>query len=1795
MDIRNQYYFSFSKDFDTQTKNLFIENFKKNKYFNSFKYIEFNANFTKSVKKYNYYLENGELIPMDQIFDYPDEKYVKLLTNNNTTSDNISTNNKSINNSTSSDIPTNNEMNDNDNAIKDHSTDDKVVQEYKILIFDNENDLFEVYRNNYLNNEKFSYDNENYVKIDSFIITFKSLTEYTLYSEFSLYELELIDIAHEDTFYYYQKVLDYSNLQILTSNTLMNTLNTNTNANIIPEIEFNFKTMDKLGSETIIRNENKVLESIPLYMLFYFIPCVCSLLSNLVIEKESKIKESLVIIGMKKSTFWLSWAITYSIIIIISSSIATFVMRYLRIFFSIHWSIILITMILYGLSCICISFVLSTVINKSKTSNTLGALIILTFFSLYFLNTFLENGTITKWIFCFVFPPVSFLSLMDYLIKLESHNLPISFLSIFSNINIKNYFIVIFSSFIVYFLLALYLDNVLPQGSNLHKKWYFFITDPLRKLSSKTHTNNDNDNNIKINESNNPFIEKDPEGLKKSVMVNHVSRNFKVKEGQLEILKDISFNAYNDEILAILGHNGAGKTTLLRIMTGVLASTRGEVYYDNTPIHGNETDICKQFGYCPQFDTFSKNLTVGEHVKLFAGIKGIKVDVDEILKDIDLLHKKNNFPKQLSGGQRRKLCITLALLGSPKFVFLDEPTTGLDPYSRKNIWELLSRKKKGCTMFVTTHYMDEADFLADRKMIISNGNITCLGTSIFLKKTFNMNYSLDINLTNENDVSYINPIIDHYCPNASSTKAITISQYTVNGNDNDNNDSNDNNSNNNAYILTYLLPMEHSHYFKNIFDELTNLINDKNNSISNFSIAAPTLEELFIKLEGHKENNKMDSDIQKIKNITTVDVNSYDDNETNHLLSNLNSIFGKTNVYKSSTFKQIYSIIKIRMKIFIRNKTSALIYTLFPICIIIACIYFSNKYVDSLYNKTIRTFQPLEINPSLYSNLKWFKNSNVPNGVVSDIISKINIADVVDYENQLTIKSKKLTKNSIYVGGFAGTDHSNQAIEFTIYDGSYTFGIPVGINYIYNALLEYYSIDKKLSVNYNPLPVYDFGDFDEVDTENILNKKPEKERIIMEGVLVIAITLAISLSISVFGPLTVKEREDGITWQLFLNGTSRINYWLGVFISDFICLSVPTVLIILAGYLNDISIFEKNIIGYTIAITLFWIISSIVHQYVVCHFFKSYDTCSSLFIIINPILTLFVGLYFLIMDNGSEILFEYAVYVVLIFYVPSSIIFYYNKLTQFIKSEKLKMNKNKFSLFTNSQIYQNIAKNNKLDKIEKSKQAAKAYFKMVAPTIKDFMATKEAKICIILVLTLVISYILILYLREKGQSKARKCHKEYTPEELHKKDEMLMTGPKDIYNEFKRVQEALNENENNKNTINYNKNNNNISIIAYRLNKNYSISQSEMKKREKENENEISNDNEKKIDREEKEKKKNKKNKNNNRENKKESAFVKMDDRITYDEEKKKYTSRIVDDVTLGVDVGQCLGLLGPNGAGKTTSIYMMTGLISRNHGKIVYGHHDLNDTDLSHLSLGYCSQHDSLWKLLTVKETIQFYLNICGYPSSDIPQYTKSLIEACGIENYTNKKVSEISGGTKRKLSLIIAICSSPSYLILDEPSAGMDPFTRRYMWKLISQLKKIRETSTILTTHSTEEAEALCDRIAILIKGNLVCIDTPKSIKMNQSDRYVLEVFTDKPKEFEETYIQQHNLFGLDDDSRDQYRVESSLNYQKYSVEMQSKNIADVFSMMETAKEEGLVSQYNFGQYSLEQVFIDFVNNSK
>jgi len=1782
-DHQIEFGFLFPPVFDEQKQQNFIHTFNSSDYFSNFKYVEEHQNFTNWRDYYDYHDYDDDTVNEETTTTPTDTDSLPTASSNNTTetlmekrSEETSNENTTVENKDGdeNEIANENEItNDNENENEQGYRKLEPLFEYKIKIFNNENEIE--------NEKKNTYDQQLYV------IQFSSLTEYTIrynyYKSQELYE-NIKDLEMMNDPYYYDMLDHLYPVQTMVNKGIIKMLAPNSQ-----DFRISHTVLDRQGSKNGL-TINMVNEVLSLCMLFYFVPCICNLLVFLVIEKESKIKESLVIIGLKKSSFWVSWALIYGLIVLLSSVMVTLVMVfYSSLYQFIHWSILILSMVIFGLTCCCISFILSTLIRKSKLANTVSVMIIVVFFAMYFLNMYVKNIPTLYTICLYTLSPISFLSLYDQLGIYNNQNIYIGFLKLFKIASIRNCFFGLICTLILYFFIAIYLDNVLPQGNNFNKKWHFFITDCFKgKKKSKSVDSNQSKNTT------NPYIQEDPEEGKKAVEIKNIGKIFTVKGEKIEILKNINFNTYYNEIFAILGHNGAGKTTLMNIMTGILSSTHGDVYYDGVSISGNETEICKQFGYCPQFDTFNNNLTVGEHVKLFSGIKGIKVDVEDTLKSIDLLNKKDNFPKELSGGQRRKLCITLALLGSPKYVFLDEPTTGLDPYSRKNIWELLLSKKEGCVIFVTTHYMDEADLLADRKMIISNGNISCLGTSLFLKQQFNMNYSLDILCKDANDSLLTDNILEQFCPGTSKTK--TISHSNMQSLEGDDDSENSEKTESGEYLITYLLPMKYSKVFKHIFEYINVLIKDNGNTIENFSLTSPTLEELFIKLENRDESHLQH---QKMTDTATIDLSS----DSNGLVEKLDPVFGKTSINKSSSLRQIFTIVKLRLKLFVRNKTFAFIYTLLPVALSLLCIYLVGLITKEFYE--LKTYKPLTLSTSLYDNEKWFKEVNTTSPALDyiNIIQSSNHLnmDTISYANDIALSSGKDISNLNYVGGFSGYTAENQVLHFTLSKNvTTTYAIPIAINLLSNAILEKNGVKNRISTELHPNDVYLYEEYNESDENKLFNVSPERHRAEYESVLIIGLSLCISLTISVFGPYTVKEREEGITHQLFLNGTKRINYWLGVLISDGICISIPIAIITLAGYLNDISIFHPKVILFTISMSVMWIIGCLLQQYVFSYFFKKYDRISTILVILNPMISLLIGITVIMLASGEKlVIFKdinqvtdeytryelrkakirlYEIYMFILLFVPGSIIVYYGKLSSFLINKLINFTDEEVSEFLRSDKAKSINADSHLSNDEKSRLLKEAFFNPRRASIHEVFSCIDKFIYLVIIaVATIIIYSTLLFILEKVHQRRLRKNKAYTEMERTLKDKIIENGPIDVCNEYKRVGQSLKDDHSP------------IVLKAFQLSKDFIMKEKELDKKRKEEmkkENEIMGI----MEKGKKEKKKDKKEKNKRNRN----AFEKMDNRLMYDEKKKRYINRIVDDVTFGVNMSECLGLLGPNGAGKTTSISMITGLLSHTHGTIKYGEKDLNETDMANLSLGYCSQHNSLWKLLTVKETIEFYLNICGYPRQDIPRYTKALIEACGIENHTNKKVNEISGGTKRKLSLIIAICSSPSYLILDEPSAGMDPFTRRYMWKLISELKKVRETATILTTHSTEEAEALCDRIAILIKGRLVCIDTPRSIKINHSNSYTLEVFTSNPEQFEEELVKKQNLFGLDS-IEDGYEVESSMSYQKYSVQMKTENIARVFALMELAQERQLVSQYNFGQFSLEQVFINFVNNSE
>ncbi|MEP7145658.1 MAG: ABC transporter ATP-binding protein [bacterium] len=206
-------------------------------------------------------------------------------------------------------------------------------------------------------------------------------------------------------------------------------------------------------------------------------------------------------------------------------------------------------------------------------------------------------------------------------------------------------------------------------------------------------------------------------------------KNLVKKYDDLVAVDGISFDVYKGEIFGLLGPNGAGKTTTLEIMETLREKTSGEVLLDGLSIDKDQDQIKKIIGVQLQSAGYYPNLSLTELLELFAGLYNVHHNTKQMLKLVDLEEKSKAKYKELSGGQKQRFSICTTLINDPKIVFLDEPTTGLDPQARRNLWELIREiKSKGTTIMLTTHYMDEAEILCDRVGIIDNGKIISIDT-----------------------------------------------------------------------------------------------------------------------------------------------------------------------------------------------------------------------------------------------------------------------------------------------------------------------------------------------------------------------------------------------------------------------------------------------------------------------------------------------------------------------------------------------------------------------------------------------------------------------------------------------------------------------------------------------------------------------------------------------------------------------------------------------------------------------------------------------------------------------------------------------------------------------------------------------------------------------------------------------------------------------------------------------------------------------------------------------------------
>ncbi|EAR92762.2 ABC transporter family protein (macronuclear) [Tetrahymena thermophila SB210] len=493
-----------------------------------------------------------------------------------------------------------------------------------------------------------------------------------------------------------------------------------------------------------------------------------STLIQLVEEKAERYKETQKIMGLKQSAYitaWISSSYSKGVLSVFTFIIAPLISGFPYVD---NAAPFVIAYFLYFICSIHQSLCFSTMFSKVKMASEIGTILMIIPIFLVFLIFVdeVKNKSEFYWIMG-LFPQCSiafcYIALQqEGSMFYQNGNLISSYYS--SSDAIIQLSFMIF----VYIILYFYLDQVIPNEYGVSKHPLFFVIN-LFKKSDKTSSNRLKSKNNSLiqplnqNDEEQVSVFQNPQDTssalfhevypnEKNLPARVIIKSLQKVFGDFTAVDKISINLYESNIFCLLGHNGAGKTTTISLLTGLISKTSGNVQIYDKDLETDIDQIRNNIGLCTQRDCLYDDLTFIEQLKLIGQIKGLSgekllQEVEYILEKTGTHSEANKKVKELSGGQKRKLSLGMALIGGSKMIFLDEPTSGMDNLSRRAIWDILeSVRSEERTLVLTTHHLDEAEVLADRIGIMAKGKLLAVGSSQFIKKNFGEGYSLRISV-----------------------------------------------------------------------------------------------------------------------------------------------------------------------------------------------------------------------------------------------------------------------------------------------------------------------------------------------------------------------------------------------------------------------------------------------------------------------------------------------------------------------------------------------------------------------------------------------------------------------------------------------------------------------------------------------------------------------------------------------------------------------------------------------------------------------------------------------------------------------------------------------------------------------------------------------------------------------------------------------------------------------------------------------------------------------------------------
>lgn len=1379
---------------------------------------------------------------------------------------------------------------------------------------------------------------------------------------------------------------------------------------------------------------NTIEDIFPIFFLMTYMLPLAKILMSLIAERETRSRELMKILGVKESSIVTSWYITYALILFVATVLQTLV-ALTGLFTNSDTVLLWLFFYTFALSVLAFGLAVSSAVSTTRSGLYLG---LIAFFAMYSIsNLFDDSSAESSKTYACLLPPVAMVFGVNALASVETTHVGMHFSNaslLVDNFRFMTAIYMLLLDFVLYTILALYLEKVVPKDYGTTEKFYFplkpsFWFKSMRAKRNSSAASDDSLVNATALSVTNPNFEevsadlRSQEKQQQALSINCLRKVFSVPGGEKVAVKSVSLNLYSNQITCLLGHNGAGKTTLISMLTGVTEPTAGDATFHGLSLSQDMDELRNSLGICFQHDVLYPEMTVAEHLEFYARVKGFRGDLLEQevvskMAEVGLTDKKDARSDALSGGMKRKLSVAIALLGDSALVFLDEPTSGMDPYSRRSTWEILMNNRPGRVLVLTTHFMDEADILGDRIAIMAEGEVRCCGSSLFLKNRFGAGYNLTIVKKEGCNDRQVIDFITSRIPSSSVLSNVGTE-------------------------LAVQLPMNTSPQFPQLFRDLD--LHLELLQLRTYGISVTTMEEVFIKVAEASDDDHQQHTLQNLVKQHSIPAflpsSSMDDtiqcayNKTNSSLPVDEPLPARSE--KDVVRGQFKALVQKRFRIAKRDRVLRLtglylpvIWLLFGFSTLQASDNKKNDPIMALSAKALAKEStdgkvllasfcqqsqgdwctsvlgtnayftgatPVEIDVDTIGSPPYTTDTPTVFNVTYTSPA-INASNATGYLLKLSEQIYEQGVIQGHVSQFGGlhvhADDSTNVLSYnvlintTVKHGAAVFKALVDQS-IYRLMAKQLDSSAdvsalKLTVNSHPLP-------QTASTSSLMTSY-------LAFTACMFITIAFAYYPASIVTQLVRERQPtkNAKHQQLISGVSIPVFWAANYAWDLVVYIFPCVMGLVLIQAYNFSTLTGS---------------------------SGCDTCTSATFPSVVLLMVLFGVAacpyayawsFAFTDPGSaqSAIIKINLLLGLVLMIVSFVLDYVSNTTEDINSVL------KF-VWRLSPLY-NLGSG--LLNITIIAIVATGEYTTNSSTSKDpFALNNMGYELIFMILDAVLYMALALALDYRS-----------TVPKL-KKEEPGLFDTHEVHNG-----EPVDED---------------VAAEAARV-----------------------------------------------------ASGAAQGDAVVLRNLRKVYPSGklAVQDLSFGLPKGACFGFLGINGAGKTTTMKMLTGDLLPSSGTATLSGFDILSQQIDvRREIGYCPQFDALFDLLSVREHLELFAQLKGVQAADLEMVVQAKMTQLNLSSFEDKLAGSLSGGNKRKLSVAIAMIGSPSILFLDEPSTGMDPVSRRFMWDVIADISTYsKRTTVMLTTHSMEECEALCTRVGIMVNGALQCLGSVQHLKNRFGD---------------------------------------------------------------------------------------------